>query len=145
MGSEGLAQRTALKITLIAILAINYFGLNFNKVQAHTPDETDTVMTCGTWTYYAPGVMDRSRRNHGLPACADCAGMAATVDQRLLGGRIEVWYGGQWRGVFQVADVGQPGRNRAGLVGEVEAETAWAWGRTAPWWGCYREMQETPR
>ena len=108
-------------------------------------DGDDSAMTCGTWTYYAPGVMDTARRNHGLSVCEDCAGMAATVDQRLLGGRIEVWYAGEWRGVFQVADVGQPGRNRAGLVGEVEAETAWAWGRTAPWWGCYREMQETPR
>lgn len=99
----------------------------------------DTAMTCGTWTWYAPGVMDRSRRNHGIEPCADCAGMAATVDQALLGKRIEVWYAGRWRGVFQVVDVGQPGRNRAGLVGEVEAETAWEWGRAGPWWGCYRE------
>ena len=63
--------------------------------------------------------------------------MAATVDQALLGKRIRVWYGGMWRGVYHVVDVGQPGRNRAGLVGEVEARVAWSWGRAGPWWGCY--------
>lgn len=129
--------KLVVKIALIAILTINYFGLNFNKASAHVPIEQTDSMTCGTWTWYAPGVMDRSRRNHGIELCADCAGMAATVDQRLLGKRIEVWYGGQWRGVFHVVDVGN-GRNRAGLVGEVEAEVAWEWGRAGPWWGCYK-------
>lgn len=104
---------------------------------AHVPDEPAGDMVCGTWTWYAPGVMERARRNHGLGVCEDCAGLAVTVDQQHLGKRIEVWFRG-WQGVFQVADVGQPGRNRKGLVGEVEAETAWAWGRAGPWWGCYR-------
>ena len=101
-------------------------------------DGDDSAMTCGTWTYYAPGVMQRVREARGLPLCADCAGMAATVDQRMIGQRIEVWYSGAWRGTFQVVDVGN-GQNRAGLVGEVEAETAWTWGLSGPWWGCYRE------
>lgn len=98
----------------------------------------DTVMTCGTWTYYAPGVMRRVRDVRGLAVCEDCAGMAATVNQAHSGQRIEVWYRGAWRGVFHVVDVGQPGRNRAGLVGEVDFETARRWGRAGPWWGCYR-------
>lgn len=134
MGNAELAVRFA----LIAILAINYFGLNINKASARVLDESDDPLVCGTWTYYAPGVMERSRRNHDIAPCTDCAGMAATVDQSLLGRRIEVWYSGQWRGVFHVVDVGN-GNNRAGLVGEVEAEVAWSWGRAAPWWGCYRE------
>lgn len=133
---------------LLTIIALVWFALALLYLAATGAipagaavlrDGDDTAMVCGTWTYYAPGVMERSRRNHGIAPCTDCDGMAATVDQALLGRRIEVWYGGQWRGVFHVVDVGQPGRNREGLVGEVEAETAWSWGRAAPWWGCYRE------
>jgi len=91
--------KLAVKIALIAILAIIYFGLNFNTASAHVPVEQTDPMVCGTWTWYAPGVMDRSRRNHGIEPCEECAGMAATVDQTLLGQHIEVWYGGSWRGV----------------------------------------------
>lgn len=133
-----------IKAGFIALLTIKVFGLTFNSAQAKVPDEPTEQMVCGTWTWYAPGVMDRARQNHGLGVCEDCAGLAVTVDQRYLGERIEVWYSGAWRGVFQVADVGQPGKNRRGLVGEVEAETAWEWGRAGPWWGCYREKRATP-
>lgn len=100
----------------------------------------DAPITCGIWTYYARGVMDRVRRVRGLDACEDCAGMAATVDQRHIGQRIEVWYNGAWRGVFQVVDVGN-GRNREGLVGEVDFETAQQWGMRGPVWGCYRRAE----
>lgn len=98
----------------------------------------DAPLTCGTWTYYAPGVMDRVRETRGMKPCEDCAGMAATVDQQHLGARIEVWFAGAWRGVFQVVDVGD-GHNRQGLVGEVGYRVAVEqWGRAGPWWGCYR-------
>lgn len=126
------------KLAIMAVCLIVVFGPNDNKASAHVPNESDDPLVCGTWTWYAPGVMDRARQNHGLGVCVDCVGLAATVDQQHLGKRIEVWYGGAWRGVFHVVDVGN-GRNRAGLVGEVEAETAWEWGRAGPWWGCYRE------
>ena len=128
----------AARIALIAILAINYFGLNFNKASAHVPIEQSDPMVCGTWTWYAPGVMERVQKVRGLLRCEDCDGIATTVDQRLLNGRIRIWYAGAWRGTFHVVDVGQPGKNRSGLVGEVPAEVAWEWGRAGPWWGCYR-------
>lgn len=101
----------------------------------------DTPMTCGTWTYYAPRVMQRVREMRGMTPCGECAGMAATVDQAHIGRRIQVWFRGAWQGVFQVVDVGD-GRNREGLVGEVDYETAHAWRRAGPWWGCYRVVDD---
>ena len=130
-------------LTLIAIiwltLALLYLAaVDVIHVEASTdPGGADTVMECGTWTYYAPNVMRRVRETRGLSPCVDCVGLAATVDQAHLGKRIWIWFQG-WRGVYHVVDVGQPGHNRPDLVGEVPAETAWEWGRAGPWWGCYR-------
>ena len=121
------------------VLALLYLaGIGVIHVEAaHDPGGENTAMVCGTWTYYATGVMERSRHNHGIAPCEACDGMAATVDQALKGRRIEVWFRGAWRGVYHVVDVGN-GRNRAGLVGEVDYATALRWSRAAPWWGCYR-------
>lgn len=128
-----MAVRVAIALVLVLACVM--------PASAHVPDEPTHPMTCGTWTYYAPGVMKRVMRDRGMTPCGECDGIAATVDQRLIGARIEVWYSGAWRGVFLVVDVGD-GRNRAGLVGEVSAEVAWSWGRAGPWWGCYRRSDE---
>ena len=99
----------------------------------------DTPMTCGVWTYYAAGVAERAQAIHGVPACAECAGLAVTVDQALLGRRIEIRHAGQWHGPFVVVDVGT-GRHRPHLVGEVGYQTAVAWRIGRPWWTCYRRV-----
>ena len=132
-------------LTLIAIiwltLALLYLAaVDVIHVEASTdPGGADTVMECGTWTYYAPNVMRRVRETRGLSPCVDCVGLAATVDQAHLGQRIQIWFHGSWRGVFHVVDVGN-GNNRAGLVGEVDHATALRWQRAGPWWGCYRAV-----
>ena len=89
-------------------------------------------MVCGVWTYYAAGVAERAQAIHGVPACAECAGLAVTVDQALLGQQIEIRHAGQWHGPFVVVDVGT-GRHRPHLVGEVAFETAVAWRIGRPW------------
>ena len=96
-------------------------------------------MVCGVWTYYAAGVAERAQAIHGVPACAECAGLAVTVDQAVLGRRIDIRHGGQWHGPFVVVDVGT-GRHRPHLVGEVGFETAVAWRIGRPWWTCYRRV-----
>lgn len=113
------------------------FGLTFNSVQARVPDEPTEQMTCGTWTWYAPGAMEGVRQRRGIGQCGDCDGIAVTVNPALLGKHIRIWFRG-WRGRYLVVDVGQPGRNRPDLVGEVPAGVAWEWGRAGPWWGCYK-------
>lgn len=106
---------------------------------APIPGGEDTPMTCGIWTYYAAGVAERVQAIHGVPACAECAGLAVTVDQALLGRRIEIRHAGQWHGPFVVVDVGT-GRHRPHLVGEVGYQTAVAWRIGRPWWTCYRRV-----
>lgn len=108
---------------------------------APIPGGEDTPMTCGIWTYYAAGVAERAQAIHGVPACAECAGLAITVDQALLGRRIEIRHAGQWHGPFLVVDVGT-GTHRPHLVGEVDYPTAVAWGIGRPWWTCYRLMED---
>lgn len=103
------------------------------------PGGEDTPMVCGIWTYYAAGVAERAQTIHGVPACAECAGLAVTVDQALLGRRIEIRHAGQWHGPFVVVDVGT-GRHRPHLVGEVGFETAVTWRIGRPWWTCYRRV-----
>lgn len=128
-----LAIRIAVLVGIVAVLATPPLALG------HVPDEPPGSMICGTWTYYAPGKMERVRDVvRKLSRCEDCDGIATTVDQSLLDKRITIWYGGQWRGTYHVVDVGKPGINRPDLVGEVTAEVAWEWGRAGPWWGCYR-------
>ena len=99
----------------------------------------DDDMVCGVWTYYAAGVAERAQAIHGVPACAECAGLAVTVDQALLGRQIEIRHAGQWHGPFVVVDVGT-GRHRPRLVGEVDYKTAVAWRIGRPWWTCYRRV-----
>lgn len=130
-------------LTLIALiwfaLALLYLAATgaIHVEAAPDPGGEDTVMTCGDWTYYADQVAEETRSRRGMPVCADCVGLAATVDQRHLGKRIEIWFHGAWRGVFHVIDVGD-GNNRPGLIGEVDYATAMAWRRAGPWWGCFR-------
>lgn len=131
-------------LTIIAIIwcvvVILYLAvIGVIHVEASTdPGGEEIVMTCGTWTYYNPGIMQRVRSTRGMLPCVNCAGMAATVDQAHLGQRIQIWFHGSWRGVFHVVDVGN-GANRPGLVGEVDHHTAVdEWDRAGPWWGCYR-------
>lgn len=135
--ANGYTMIRAFLLVFLALVLWLWAMLTSSAHAAVLQDGPDDAMTCGTWTYYAPDVMQRVRGVRGLGACEDCAGMAATVDQRHIGQRIEVWFDGAWRGVFQVVDVGD-GRNRAGLVGEVDYETARLWRRGGPWWGCYR-------
>jgi hypothetical protein len=97
---------------------------------------TDDVI-CGVWTYYAPGVAERAQDIHGVPDCAECAGLAVTVNQALLGRRIDIRHGREWRGPYLVVDVGS-GTHRPHLVGEVAFEVAADWGISAPWWTCYK-------
>ena len=106
---------------------------------APIPGGEDTPMTCGVWTYYAAGVAERAQAIHGVPACAECAGLAVTVDQALLGRRIDIRHAGEWVGPFLVVDVGT-GTHRAGLVGEVGFEIAMTWRIGRPWWTCYRRV-----
>ena len=126
-------------LLVFLVLVLWLWAMLTSSAHASVPHDVDDAMTCGTWTHYAPGVMDRVRAVRGLDACEDCAGMAATVDRGLLGQRIEVWFRGAWRGVYHVVDVGN-GANRTGLVGEVDHATALRWGRAGPWWGCYRAV-----
>ncbi len=80
------------------ILAILYlFGAGIIPAYAAPIWGTDDV-TCGVWTYYAPGVAERAQAAHGIPDCADCVGLAVTVDQTLLGRRIDIRHGGEWVG-----------------------------------------------
>lgn len=136
--ANGYTMIRAFLLVFLALVLWLWAMLTSSAHAAVLQDGPDDAMTCGTWTYYAPDVMQRVRGVRGLDACEDCAGMAATVDQRHIGQRIEVWFDGAWRGVYHVVDVGQPGRNREGLVGEVDFETAMRWQRAGPWWGCYR-------
>lgn len=106
---------------------------------APIPGGEDTPMVCGVWTYYAAGVAERAQAIHGVPACAECAGLAVTVDQALLGRRIEIRHAGEWVGPFLVVDVGT-GTHRAGLVGEIGNRTAVAWRIAGPWRTCYRRI-----
>lgn len=106
---------------------------------APIPGGEDTPMVCGVWTYYAAGVAERAQAIHGVPACAECAGLAVTVDQALLGKHIEIRHNGHWHGPFLVVDVGT-GRHRPHLVGEVGFETAVTWRIAKPWWTCYRRV-----
>lgn len=108
---------------------------------APIPGGEDTPMTCGVWTYYAAGVAERAQAIHGVPACAECAGLAVTVDQALLGQQIDIRHAGQWHGPFLVVDVGT-GRHRPHLVGEVGYQTAVAWRIGRPWWTCYRIVED---
>lgn len=132
----------ALMLVAIAcfVVAVLYLmGIGAIHVEASVdPGGEDVAMVCGKWTYYNPGVMQRVRQTRQMAPCADCAGMAATVNQAYLGKRIEIWFHGRWRGLYHVVDVGD-GNNRPGLVGEVDYHTAVdEWNRAAPWWGCYR-------
>lgn len=136
MTSERVLTLVALIWLVLALLYLAAAGV-IHVEAAADPGGEDTVMTCGTWTYYADGVAERARGLHGISPCGDCAGLAATVDQGHLGKRIEVWFHGAWRGIFHVIDVGD-GKNRPGLVGEVDYATAMTWRRAGPWWGCYR-------
>lgn len=135
----------ALTIVVIiwALLALLYLaGAGILPADAAPiPGGEDTPMTCGIWTYYAAGVAERAQAIHGVPACAECAGLAITVDQALLGRRIEIRHAGEWVGPFLVVDVGT-GRHRPHLVGEVDYPTAMAWGIGRPWWTCYRLMED---
>lgn len=136
----------------LTIIAIIWFALVFlylaaigaiHVEAAPDPGGEDAMMECGTWTYYAPDVMRRVRETRGLSPCLECVGLAATIDQSLLGRRIQIWFQGSWRGLFHVVDVGN-GNNRPGLVGEVDHYTAVdAWNRAGPWWGCYRVVATT--
>ena len=123
---------------LLVLLYLAFIGVIPGKA-APIPGGEDTPMTCGVWTYYAPGVAERAQAIHGVPACAECAGLAVTVDQALLGRRIEIRHAGQWHGPFVVVDVGT-GRHRPHLVGEVGYQTAMAWRIGRPWWTCYRRV-----
>ena len=128
----------ALLLTLLVLL----IAFAHPAGAAPIPGGEDTPMVCGVWTYYAAGVAERAQAIHGVPACADCVGLAVTVDQALLGRRIEIRHAGEWVGPFLVVDVGT-GTHRAGLVGEVGYRTAMAWHITGPWRTCYRITEES--
>ena len=128
----------ALLLTLLVLL----IAFAHPAGAAPIPGGEDTPMVCGVWTYYAAGVAERAQAIHGVPACADCVGLAVTVDQALLGRRIDIRHAGEWVGPFLVVDVGT-GTHRAGLVGEVGYRTAMAWRITRPWWTCYRDVGES--
>lgn len=121
---------------LLALLYLAGAGI-IPAEAAPIPGGEDTPMVCGVWTYYAAGVAERVQVYRGL-ACADCVGLAVTVDQALLGRRIDIRHAGEWVGPFLVVDVGT-GTHRAGLVGEIGYRTAVAWRIGRPWWTCYRE------
>lgn len=107
---------TIIALIWFALVVLYLAGIGVVHIEASAdPGGPDTVMKCGTWTYYAPNVMRRVRETRGLALCGECVGMAATVDQVHLGQRIEIWFHGAWRGLFQVVDVGD-GTNRPGLV-----------------------------
>ena len=128
----------ALLLTLLVLL----IAFAHPAGAAPIPGGEDTPMVCGVWTYYAAGVAERAQAIHGVPACADCVGLAVTVDQALLGRRIEIRHAGEWVGPFLVVDVGT-GHHRPHLVGEVDYPTAMAWRITRPWWTCYRDVGES--
>lgn len=128
-----------LVIVVWVVLALLYLAGAGIIHAAPIPGGDDSAMVCGVWTYYAAGVAERAQAIHGVPACAGCAGLAITVDQALLGRRIEIRHAGQWHGPFVVVDVGT-GRHRPHLVGEVGFETAVTWRIGRPWWTCYRRV-----
>ena len=74
--------------------------------------------------------------------CPECAGLAVTVDWKLLGRRITIRHAGEWVGPFLVVDVGT-GNHRPHLVGEVGYQTAMAWRIGRPWWTCYKMTEES--
>lgn len=121
---------------VLAVLLLAGIGV-IHVEAAPIPGGEDTPMVCGIWTYYAAGVAERAQAIHGIPACAECAGLAVTVDQSLLGKHIEIRHNGQWVGPFHVIDVGT-GRHRPYLVGEIDYQTAVAWRIAGPWWTCYK-------
>ena len=82
---------------------------------------------------------DKRRAVTRLLQDPECAGLAVTVDQALLGRRIDIRHAGEWVGPFLVVDVGT-GTHRAGLVGEVGFEIAMTWRIGRPWWTCYRRV-----
>ena len=132
---------TVLMIVILAfagLVAFYLFVIVPVSEAAPIPGGEDDVV-CGVWTYYAPALAESVRQTRGLPACAECAGLAVTVDQALLGRRIEIRHAGQWHGPFVVVDVGT-GRHRPHLVGEVGFETAVTWRIGRPWWTCYRRV-----
>ena len=134
-------------LTIVAIiwfvLALLYlFGAGILPAgAAPIPGGEDTPMVCGVWTYYAAGVAERVQAYRGL-YCADCIGLAITVDRTQLGRRIDIRHAGQWWGPFLVVDVGT-GTHRAGLVGEIGNRTAVAWRIPGPWRTCYRTTEES--
>lgn len=98
----------------------------------------DDDMTCGLWTYYAPGLAETVQQNREIPACSDCVGLAVTVARSHLAQYVDIRHAGQWVGPFLVVDVGT-GNHRPHLVGEIDFQTAMAWRIAGPWWTCYRE------
>lgn len=133
---------TVLMIVILAfagLVAFYLFVIVPVSEAAPIPGGEDDVV-CGVWTYYAPALAESVRQTRGLPACADCAGLAVTVDRRLLGARIHIRHAGEWIGPFQVIDVGT-GRHRPHLVGEIDYPTAVAWRIIGPWWTCYKEIK----
>lgn len=139
MTAERFLILIALAWLLVAILYL--LGAGIVHVEAAPIWGTDDI-TCGVWTYYARGVAERAQALHGVPACAECVGLAVTVNQALLGAQIEIRHGGEWHGPYLVVDVGT-GRHRPHLVGEVAFEVAAAWRIGRPWWTCYRVMEES--
>lgn len=135
------AERILTIIAVIwAVLAILYLaGADIIPIAGAAPIGGGDDMTCGVWTYYARGVAERAQAVHEVPDCEECAGLAVTVDQALLGEQIEIRHGGEWRGPYLVVDVGT-GRHRPHLVGEVAFEVAMGWRIGRPWWTCYRVM-----
>lgn len=133
------AERFLTLLALVwAILAILYLaGAGIVPIAGAAPIGGGDDVVCGVWTYYAPGVAERAQDIHGVPDCAECAGLAVTVDQALLGAQIDIRHGGEWHGPYLVVDVGS-GNHRRHLVGEVAYEVAAAWDITGPWWTCYR-------
>ena len=132
---------TASRALILTLLVLLFIAGTHPAGATHDPGGEDTPMTCGVWTYYAAGVAERAQAIHGVPACAGCAGLAITVDQALLGRRIEIRHAGEWVGPFLVVDVGT-GLHRPHLVGEVDYPTAMAWGIGRPWWTCYRTAED---
>lgn len=137
MTSDRVLTLIALIWFVLALLYLAAVGVIHVEAAPDPGGEDVPGLICGTWTYYSPRLMTAVRDVRGLTPCHGCAGMAATVNQNHLGRYIEIWFRGEWRGWYHVVDVGD-GANRAGLVGEVDYQTAMRWNRAGPWWGCYR-------
>ncbi len=137
------ADRILVLIIVGWAILIALYLLVIVPVSEASPIWGDDDVVCGVWTYYAPNLAERVRQTRGLPACADCAGLAVTVDRRLLGEQIQIRHAGEWIGPFQVIDVGT-GRHRPHLVGEIDYPTAVAWRIAGPWWTCYRVARREP-